>query len=207
MKRRLFNILAALCLALSAALALLWVAADDSYECLSFQHDGWPAPTLQRDTMVELGVSGGQLVLDTRTVDTDYSNLSERGLTPQAFERAYREIGRGTNLRWRSWEHGARVAGAVLGFGAEHITIPQAARQGGAVDDRRWSMPVALPIALLCVSPALWFLRTHRRERRSRLGLCLCCGYDLRASKDRCPECGTAIPAQTASSSGEGVTR
>ena len=46
--------------------------------------------------------------------------------------------------------------------------------------------------ALACLGGLYFsFLHGRRHRRRRKLGLCLKCGYDLRASKKRCPECGT----------------
>jgi len=50
--------------------------------------------------------------------------------------------------------------------------------------------PFALTLILPSARLALW-LRSRRRRRR---GLCPVCGYDLRASPARCPECGKAAP-------------
>lgn len=50
--------------------------------------------------------------------------------------------------------------------------------------------------ALLCagwgIGSYLLQRRTFRSAERSRLGLCISCGYDLRGTPDRCPECGAA---------------
>lgn len=56
------------------------------------------------------------------------------------------------------------------------------------------SFPHWLAVAVLAPFPLLHLAAARRdRLRRHRLdhGLCLRCGYDLRANTGRCPECGT----------------
>jgi hypothetical protein len=57
--------------------------------------------------------------------------------------------------------------------------------------------PCWMPAMLLAAVPAWLSVRRLRRGRKIAAGLCAVCGYDLRATPDRCPECGHA-PAEAA---------
>jgi len=71
-------------------------------------------------------------------------------------------------------------------FGNSAITV-------GGSTFRMWSLsiPLWMPIALFGFLFWRSFVPLYRRRKRKKLGLCIRCGYDLRGSKGRCPECGT----------------
>ncbi len=61
---------------------------------------------------------------------------------------------------------------------------------------RALTLPLYFPCLLFAILPAHYVLRVRRRRRIARrvaLGCCIACGYDLRASRGRCPECGKAV--------------
>jgi hypothetical protein len=62
---------------------------------------------------------------------------------------------------------------------------------------RMWSVPLWPAALIFGVLPAIHLVRWYhrRRARRADRSICQACGYDLRATPERCPECGT-VPAR-----------
>ena len=79
------------------------------------------------------------------------------------------------------------------GFGLSLVRLPGPGAELGTVF---WvaAVPHWCLALFFAVLPARWLLKLIRRRRTSLAGLCHQCGYDLRATPGRCPECG-AEPA------------
>ena len=71
----------------------------------------------------------------------------------------------------------------------------------GSTWRERWTVvPYYALLVLSAILPAWTALRWRYLRKRVRRGLCPACGYDLRASPEHCPECGTlAMPTKAAS--------
>ena len=59
-------------------------------------------------------------------------------------------------------------------------------------------LPHWLLALLFAFLPIAWLRHHLRVRRRIKHHLCLHCGYDLRSSTDRCPECGHPTPTTSA---------
>jgi hypothetical protein len=86
------------------------------------------------------------------------------------------------------FDHG-RVAGP---FGIASVDLRPV---GDAIrpDVREIMIPHWFVIGVFALAPVGVAVAEFVRWRRRRAGCCAKCGYDLRASSDRCPECGSLV--------------
>jgi len=69
--------------------------------------------------------------------------------------------------------------------------MPQGQRRSVSVRCAGIGFPLWSVVLASALLPATWFIIWWRRSRQRKPGQCASCGYDLRATPDRCPECGT----------------
>jgi hypothetical protein len=108
------------------------------------------------------------------------------------------------------WNPSSHLGGSKFVRGYPRLRPPAATSWHGFDAAFQWNAPdrrppatahwmaIIVPYWFLTLVTAIPFYRVssgylRRRRARSRRahGLCTSCGYDLRASLDRCPECGT----------------
>ena len=199
MKRRLLNLLTVLSL---LACGMFAVCSAVSYWVWFRADVGWTGPsagtTVASDgTIVRLGSWPGHLhvyVFSISHADPPWwqwafhDGIPDGGAHFLATGRAY---GKRSSYRHRQF----LADRDVRETGANPWTTPNG---GAARRVVQWSVgaPYWFLAAVMAVPPLLWGRRAVRRRReamRRRARLCPRCGYDLRATPGRCPECGEPV--------------
>ena len=200
MKRRLFNLATATSLLLFLAVLTLWLRSGPE-ERLELHYNRWPPPG---------DLDGNVYRYSLRA--SSYSNTfllrlnrvhHERGwlrrMNPAERQQWRQEDPSGLSLRFLSrTDLAGKITSPPPGFAAEHYDSPRIPGIGYTFDGWEIRFPAWLPAALLLLLPARWLHRFTKSRRARRQGLCPSCGYDLRATPDRCPECGAPPPPPAA---------
>ena len=183
MRRTVRATLTILSLLACLAVACLWWRGRETTDCIDYTHT-----TEHRDTITSLYSWRGSFVLEIRREPPARWNRRYRGLASRSFPSAH--VWTAEHLkdlrRHASW---------TVGIGVGYAPFVDDSGSGAAVAATSWTfwVPPVYPLILLAMSPALWIYRFIRQRRRVAFGRCAHCGYDLRASADRCPECGQPV--------------
>jgi hypothetical protein len=86
---------------------------------------------------------------------------------------------------------------SALGINCYHVVFgPNNLFHGEINSMRLLALNYQLVLVLTGILPAIWIYHANQqrilRSQRKKAGLCIACGYDLRETPDRCPECGAA---------------
>ncbi len=203
MKRRLFNLLAAVSLLLCVGTLALGVRSRGRYDSITFaQADG---------QVWQLSIAWRRISIEHTAAWLHCAVLSHYWVKTRELKV---EPPHGSSLARGPSSGLSRFQWPWLGVGGESSLMLVALDVASGDGNRRlirspspvpmwwlhiacWPMAVLLGLPGLCIT-AFRLRRALRRRSRIRQGLCLTCGYDLRASQDRCPECGTAIDPERA---------
>jgi hypothetical protein len=189
MRRVLPNLAAALSLMIGVGLCALWVRSERTLDWLE----------RVRGPVVEHLQTAPGRVEYARIVGPD----DGRTATFKRYVHRYGVREAGANGTTTTYQR-PRRAWRWLGFAFQRSRYAADPARPGQLLPLRPNMPVgytavtvAVPmwplVAPLVLVPARMAARRWRSRRRRAQGRCVHCGYDLRASPDRCPECGTII--------------
>jgi hypothetical protein len=94
---------------------------------------------------------------------------------------------------YTAWRHVVIPRRGLFGYSLNWLGFEQGGAGSGSRSGQwKWYFRLGIagwPIVLTtAVMPVVWMWRSVRR--RPRRGYCCRCGYDLRATPGRCPECG-----------------
>jgi hypothetical protein len=202
-RRRLLNLLTVLSLLLCVA-AVVVLAATCRREFLVYRTTSAGDASAFSSKMVTFAVGRGEFFLHVNTV-TFTKPAPSMYLTrmPVTVRYGFGSATHGPEDRW--WNRlGFRrsVNIDVVGYDSAGNRAGRAvAFRTSTQVFRIYCAPGWLFVLLTAVLPMRGAVRTLQRHGRHKAGLCPRCGYDLRATPDRCPECGTpgtAIPAASA---------
>ena len=101
-------------------------------------------------------------------------------------------------LSWRTRAGGHGDVPAAFGFDFydERPATNNVMFSAGTLAFRVMFVPMWAMVAFTGIMPVLRVRRGVYRRAARRRGLCVACGYDLRATPERCPECGETPPAR-----------
>ena len=188
-----FNSLLILSLLLSMAALVLWVR---SYS--HFDRVGWGDSIEERNLTLyknQAISAGGDVVVQKMRVLPihPYGRLERFNMAIIASITAngerLQELNPFFGQYWRDFSR-RNTDHSILG-----IRWASAEYNDGEIAIRPIVVPYAWIVALLGIPPLLRIGVMVRRRLRieRRPGLCPTCGYDLRATAERCPECGMAV--------------